>query len=102
MNFINQNQSIIMKLPNNYHIIIVDKISPNGKLKTLMVEQKKVHGALLFLKGSNQFFKDIEINEQLFLQRPISDETELMKNIENLFDTCNYLQIYLFLINSKQ
>ena len=90
MNFINELQSVTKILPDPSPIIVFDKISPSEKEKTIIVEQKRVHEALVSLKQNNEFYKDIDLNQELQLDEASKDDIEFLQNLENLYNTCNY------------
>ena len=81
---------MVDSLPNTCPIVVFDRISPNGKQKTLVVEQRLVHMALLLLKEINPFYANIEIDENILMENADREEIELVDNIENLYDSCNF------------
>ena len=77
MNFINPVQTVANSLPNKNPVIVLDKISPNGKEKVLIVHQKIIHTTLSILKQLNQFYANISINSEMTESIAAQGECEL-------------------------
>ena len=90
LNFINPIQTIANSLPIDNPIIVVDRVSPNGKQKSFVIEQRTVHIALMFLKDENPFYRDISMNRELLRQLAARGEAEMIGDVENMYDSCNY------------
>ena len=99
MNFVNQVQAVANSLPNENSIIVIDRVSPNGKVKKLIVDPKTIHVALVLLKDINPHFNAIEINRNLIKQVSEGGETSLIDDLENLYDTCNLKSFVFIFLN---
>ena len=64
MNLSNPMQSVAKKLPIASRYIKIDKISPHGEEKTMLVKTDTIYECLRFLKANNCFYKDIEFNDE--------------------------------------
>lgn len=83
-------------LPTREAIVVIDKISPNGKEKILIVQQRTIHLALMILQELNHYYSGIEINREMIREVASQGEIELEKEIENLYDTSNCNSILHF------
>ena len=87
INFLNEVQTVADSLPNTNEIIVLDKISPNGKQKKLIVDSRTLHIALMILKDINPHYAQIQIRNNLIRKIAQEGEASLIDDLENLYDT---------------
>ena len=100
LNFVNPMQTVAHSLPNPSPVIVIDIISPNGKTKNLLVEQRLVHIALMILKDRNPFYAEIEIDREVLRQPASREDVELLGEVEHLYDSGSFPRKHFFLFKT--
>ena len=69
-------------------MIVIDKVSPKGKISNIVVDQMKLMEVLKWLKQNNKFFHDIELNDSTPVDNLETDEdVQTIRDAENLYDS---------------